>query len=189
MPVYLCKPGVFASEPWRHGIPVYAEPFRIGSTLNTDAVMQASQQQQQQQTPGFRRSNSSMNQPNSETSSVTGVGNSGGTQQVQQQQQEQQEETEDEQVNAIRRIRHGEVVLVDDVVSAYDNFWLRLRWPGSKGGFAGYVCLVTSQNTIIAPASNSSNTMDKMQPSGEYFDCALYIHLFYFVTVIATCSL
>jgi hypothetical protein len=41
----------------------------------------------------------------------------------------------------IRRIRHAEVVLVDDVCIAYGRHWLRLRWPGHKGGFAGYVAL------------------------------------------------
>ena len=41
----------------------------------------------------------------------------------------------------IRRIRHAEVVLVDDVCVAFGRHWLRLRWPGHKGGFAGYVAL------------------------------------------------
>ena len=51
-------------------------------------------------------------------------------------------------VRAIRRIRHSEVVLADDVVYMYSNYWLRLCWPGSKGGFAGYVCLVAHTNQI-----------------------------------------
>lgn len=51
-------------------------------------------------------------------------------------------------VSAIRRIRHSEVVLVDDVVYMYSNYWLRLCWPGSKGGFAGYICLVAHTNHI-----------------------------------------
>lgn len=41
----------------------------------------------------------------------------------------------------LRRIRHAEVVLVDDVCVAFDRYWLRLRWPGSKGGFAGYLAM------------------------------------------------
>ena len=53
--------------------------------------------------------------------------------------------------SAIRRIRHSEVVLVDDVVYMYSNYWLRLTWPGSKGGFAGYVCLMAHTNTIRSP--------------------------------------
>lgn len=43
--------------------------------------------------------------------------------------------------NPIRRVRHAEVVLVDDVCIAYDRYWLRLRWPGTKGGFAGYIAM------------------------------------------------
>ena len=41
----------------------------------------------------------------------------------------------------IRRVRHAEVVLVDDVCIAFERYWLRLRWPGHKGGFAGYIAL------------------------------------------------
>jgi hypothetical protein len=39
----------------------------------------------------------------------------------------------------LRRVRHAEVVLVDDACIAYGRLWLRLRWPGQKGGFAGYI--------------------------------------------------
>jgi hypothetical protein len=49
----------------------------------------------------------------------------------------------------IRRIRHSEVILVDDVVFRFSNYWLRLRWPGSRGGFAGFVCLLANANTIL----------------------------------------
>lgn len=41
----------------------------------------------------------------------------------------------------IRRLRHGEIVLVDDVCFTMNKHWLRLRWPGRKGGFAGYLQL------------------------------------------------
>ena len=41
----------------------------------------------------------------------------------------------------IRKLRHSEVVIADDICIAYDRYWLRLRWPGSKGGFAGYVAM------------------------------------------------
>lgn len=42
---------------------------------------------------------------------------------------------------AIRRVRHAEICIVDDVCVAYQRYWLRLRWPGSKGGFAGYIAM------------------------------------------------
>lgn len=57
--------------------------------------------------------------------------------------QPQQQGTSGSSTNpaAMRRLRHSEVVLVDDVIFAYQNYWLRLRSPGSRGGFAGFICL------------------------------------------------
>ena len=50
----------------------------------------------------------------------------------------------------VRRIRHAEVVLADEVSEQYGRYWLRLRWPGPNGGFAGYVdagpAVVSDQN-------------------------------------------
>lgn len=43
--------------------------------------------------------------------------------------------------NPLRRVRHSELVLVDDVCIAYDRYWLRLRWPGHHGGFSGYIAM------------------------------------------------
>jgi hypothetical protein len=54
----------------------------------------------------------------------------------------------------LRRLRHGEVVLVDDVCVAYDTFWLRLRWPGRKAGFAGYLPLL---DVVVSASSLSSS--------------------------------
>lgn len=112
MPVYLCKPGCWcvhetvdsnvytssfginifglfcrATEPWRHGIQVYAFPFPIDSK----------EVETEERTQGV----------------------------------------------AIRRVRHAEVVLVDDVCIAHGRYWLRLKWPGT-GGFAGYIALGAS---------------------------------------------
>ena len=41
----------------------------------------------------------------------------------------------------IRRVKHAEIVLVDEVNVYYGNYWLRLRWPGKRGGVAGYIPL------------------------------------------------
>lgn len=41
----------------------------------------------------------------------------------------------------VRRVRHAEVVLVDQVLVAFRRYWLRLRWPGEHGGFGGFVAL------------------------------------------------
>jgi hypothetical protein len=61
----------------------------------------------------------------------------------------------------VRRIRHAEVVLVDDVCIAHDRHWLRLRWPGRKGGFAGYVALGKVNETTV-----SRQALDMLQSRG-----------------------
>ncbi|KAL7465456.1 hypothetical protein ACHAXS_005787 [Conticribra weissflogii] len=45
------------------------------------------------------------------------------------------------QLPPVRRVRHAEVVLVDQVLVAFRRHWLRLRWPGEHGGFGGFVAL------------------------------------------------
>ncbi len=62
----------------------------------------------------------------------------------------------------VRRIRHAEVVLVDDVCIAYDRHWLRLRWPGKKGGFAGYVALGKVNETSV-----TRQALERLQPKGK----------------------
>lgn len=98
MPVYLCKPGWNAEEPWRHGVQVYASPFPM-----TD----------EDETP------------------------KGGV--------------------IIRRVRHSEVVLVDQVIIMYNRYWLRLQWPGSRGGMAGYIALGTIRTT---PTNKNNRNTD-----------------------------
>jgi hypothetical protein len=44
-------------------------------------------------------------------------------------------------LDPVCRIRHSEVVLVDQTLCAYGCTWLRLRWPGEQGGFGGFVAL------------------------------------------------
>jgi hypothetical protein len=73
----------------------------------------------------------------------------------------------------VRRIRHAEVVLVDDVCIAYDRHWLRLRWPGSKGGFAGYVALGKVNETSV-----SKKALGRLQSRG--MTCALLLFSFWF---------
>jgi hypothetical protein len=41
----------------------------------------------------------------------------------------------------IRRIRHAEIVLVDQVSICFGRYWFRLRWPGPRGGVAGFIAL------------------------------------------------
>lgn len=145
MPVYLCQSGSGYNEPWRHGIQVYAAPFPIPTTASstggaavsggggggrdtvavpastTDATQWESQAQQQQQ-----QGNQSQQQQT----------NTAFTTSTRTQQQEQMLAG-----MPIRRVRHAEIVLVDDVCIAFGRYWLRLRWPGQRKGFAGYIAM------------------------------------------------
>lgn len=125
MPVYLCQPGFGSTDPWKHGIQVYATPFAIDKDENKGS--------------GERGVDSSENQTNATTSNSNNVGFTSGSHQI----NEGDFDGDDSSKAgvAIRRVRHSEVVLADDICVAHDRYWLRLRWPGKKGGFAGYIAL------------------------------------------------
>jgi hypothetical protein len=142
MPVYLCQSGAGYREPWRHGIQVYAAPFPVNvsgpTSSGRDSAVLApfgttAPQGPQQQPSSTQAQNS--------------------TQETMEQQQGSsvmQRQATEQQINgiAIRRVRHAEIVLVDDVCIAFGRYWLRLRWPGQGKGFAGYIAmgLVTSDS-------------------------------------------
>lgn len=79
---------------------------------------------------------------------------------------------------SIRRLRHSEVVLVDDVCIAFDRYWLRLRWPGSKGGFAGYVALgaVVPQNPWLKNQVSTSSSLGSSQSLSHFPSMASIQH-------------
>jgi hypothetical protein len=138
MPVYLCQPGSNASEPWRHGIQVYAAPFSMDEVPmiggGRDAVVvpaSSSDVANWSNTNNTNRNQSGDHQAGSSEQDTTSVASrsTGGA------------SPRSHSGLPIRRVRHAEVVLVDDVCIAYDRYWLRLRWPGHKGGFAGYIAL------------------------------------------------
>ena len=147
MPVYLCQPGAGSSEPWRHGIQVYAAPFEMDETSLTEGgrdsfVLPASSMEASNNnwsgSGGIRndRNNNRTNNINQRTgapSSLQGAASSisGGG----------QLNRNSVLGHPVRRVRHAEVVLVDDACIAFDRYWLRLRWPGHKGSFAGYIAL------------------------------------------------
>jgi hypothetical protein len=116
MPVYLCQPGAGHAEPWRHGIQVYATPCPIDSKTPVHAGGGGRDLVVANWTP---ESNSGGDVDSPTATNTTAP--AGGF--------------------AVRRVRHAEVVIVDDICVAYDRYWLRLRWPGQKGGFAGYIAL------------------------------------------------
>lgn len=139
MPVYLCQPGVGALEPWRHGIQVYAAPFAMDEV---PAVTNNDSSQWNHEDAG--------RPTHAPASTISRTATGSGTLRA----------TTTLSGLPIRRVRHAEVVLVDDVCLAFERYWLRLRWPGRRGGFAGYIALgkVSEEpfwlkNEVITPSS------------------------------------
>jgi hypothetical protein len=155
MPVYLCQPGAGAAEPWRHGIQVYAAPFALddgvpsgsGDTvvLTGNSSQWPNDRQQHEPQEGAQREQQQpmegglqyLPMDYAATNAATGGSMMGATTAAIVFQQQQRSRLG----IPIRRVRHAEVVLVDDVCMAFERYWLRLRWPGHKGGFAGYIAL------------------------------------------------
>lgn len=165
MPVYLCKPGWSASEPWRHGVQVYAYPYPLVPTArsaNTSNVNQTS-------------TNSSDNESRNNTS-IPRLGPTVVAEAISTESNEEQLErippspARDESYQShpfvpnsghilpkgvpIRRVRHAELVLVDEVSIHYGTYWLRLRWPGPRGGVAGYIALGGEIPAACIPTSD-----------------------------------
>jgi hypothetical protein len=189
MPVYICQAGSSSSEPWRHGLQVYAAPFAlndvpVGSSNSARGGAGEGEEDDDNPNPNVTIA------PPLVPSTRQEIDNNNNNDQQQQREREdhQEDEIRDEAATdatsggpihntttssgrsqrdddllasihsakyglPVRRIRHAEVVLVDDVCIAFDRHWLRLRWPGTKGGFAGYVALGKVDNNN----NNNSN--------------------------------
>ena len=160
MPVYLCQSGSGYNEPWRHGIQVYAAPFPIPSGSGNvggggrDSVVlppssgDVAQWESRPQQPQGNPPTQQQQRPTTRSS-------------VHRSQRSQQPPATSEQMLAgmpIRRVRHAEIVLVDDICIAFGRYWLRLRWPGQREGFAGYIAMgvVTDVSTKPKPNGTSS---------------------------------
>lgn len=212
MPVYLCLPGHASLEPWRHGVQVYAYPFRIDGAASAAGVSEtaaaaaagtiatsgaapsasaaishdgtASPQQGDgggagdgdgvvapgtsarvpvpgnpllrrrlqsagAGTPTGRPSSAGGNtsEPSLAAAAVAASAQlSGGGQRPQDPPHRPMLGATDRAASAgvgvaVRRVRHAEVVLADEVSASYGRYWLRLRWPGPRGGVAGYIAL------------------------------------------------
>jgi len=174
MPVYICQAGSNSSEPWRHGLQVYAAPFQLTDLPSGDsrdghnnictlAPRMASSIEVAAQTQHNNNTNNNHNsRPQREESFGANNPDSSNYNSISRDQQH----IESLRFGLpVRRIRHAEVVLVDDVCIAYDRHWLRLRWPGNKGGFAGYVALGKVNETSV-----SRRTMDVLQPRASGFE-------------------
>jgi len=159
MPVYLCQPGALAAEPWRHGIQVYAAPFAMDAASSSSRDNNLNTEQWDTTNNEGLRHRHGTTTPTEENSTLSG-GNRGS-----------QTVTGSGEAHVastgqpIRRVRHAEVVLVDDVCIAFDRYWLRLRWPGSRGGFAGYIALGKVNEE---PAWLMNGTIRSRAPLGKY---------------------
>mmetsp|Transcript_23389 Transcript_23389/g.51212 ORF Transcript_23389/g.51212 Transcript_23389/m.51212 type:complete len:779 (+) Transcript_23389:332-2668(+) len=189
MPVYICQAGANSSEPWRHGLQVYAAPFALtdaqlpekeetdGTTsaphlvpTSTEVAAQIEAEAEYvngpprpwpeghgnarlaQQTNAGSVPLTAQNANANANADANHNQTQGGSDPIQQHMASLQLGL------PVRRIRHAEVVLVDDVCIAYDRHWLRLRWSGVKGGFAGYVALGKVNETVF-----SQHVMDALQ--------------------------
>lgn len=153
MPVYLCQPGALAAEPWRHGIQVYAAPFAMDVAVSSNENNSNTEILDNNEGLRQRRGTSTADDTTAGGNTVSQTAGSG-------------ESHVAPWGLPIRRVRHAEVVLVDDVCVAFDRYWLRLRWPGGRGGFAGYIALgkVTEE-----PLWLMNDAIPSRNPLGKYW--------------------
>lgn len=160
MPLYLCKPGG-NSDPWKYGVPVYAKPFRVEDSTT------------QQQTT---HNNTRECIPSDTNNNLKSSNRSNDALEAHRKPLIEKDELPS-LFKPIRKVRHSELVLVDQVSSHYNRFWLRLRWPGSNGTVAGYILLgelgepkvsISRQclNGVIGSCYNASSSTG-LQGKGE----------------------
>lgn len=155
MPVYVCQSGSHSDEPWRHGIQVYAEPFNIDAEERPETLFDGG-------------NDLVVGVDTSETKNDLNA----KVDRVAHHEHEQHHYLHGHghvrvaTGHPIRRVRHSEVVLVDDVCVAYNRYWLRLRWPGHRGGFAGYIAMGHADSSIKI-RNNETNTTNDEKPMKE----------------------
>jgi hypothetical protein len=151
MPVYVCFPGLDSPEPWQSYIDVFAAPYEVNdettrtisrqSAVHTNSghpeagrdtaenatdhgssVHENEDERENDDIPMevARLDSATLDARRAELSLVRGSGAA-------------------RPPPHIRRLRHAEIIIVDDVCLQYSRYWLRLRWPGRRGGFAGYI--------------------------------------------------
>jgi hypothetical protein len=156
MPIYLCKPGRGAEEPWRHGVQVYASPFPLNEYLipssaqnrathtNTTVVDEESEDEIISP-PSHPTTTDLGHHPHSSSSSTAPDSNNNTSDDRTIRHRNTSRSivsmTQQQGGHPIRRIRHAEIVLVDQVSICFGRYWFRLRWPGPKGGVAGFIAL------------------------------------------------
>ena len=181
MPVYICQAGSNSSEPWRHGLQVYAAPFQLSDlpsgdprggdgnvcTLAPRMVSSTGDAGQTQRDNNHNNNNLRTQRERQFRHELTYGVNANNPNNSSNNEHNNDAIREQQHIESlrfglpVRRIRHAEVVLVDDVCIAHDRHWLRLRWPGRKGGFAGYVALGKVNETTV-----SRQALDMLQSRG-----------------------
>ncbi len=153
MPVYLCKSGWGTAEPWRHGIPVYAYPFPMyetptGSRVDSNEAVSGSRPEICIPCNDTTNLNAVVNEVNTNQEGDEGANiGTASSSEIDRNARASFRRTNYTTGNSyefpapIRQLKHSEVVLVDEVSVHYNKYWLRLRWPGPKGGIAGYIVL------------------------------------------------
>ena len=142
--------------------PLNAVPVREDSHSPAPDVVGGAQQQQRRQRQ-FLMSSSNNSSDDDESSSQNNnnetTPSTGGSGVLQQQQPSPlttaAATTTTMRPNPVRRIRHAEVVLVDQCLIIYGRTWLRLRWPGEQGGFGGFVALSRIEDMVGLQQSQS----------------------------------
>lgn len=169
MPVYLCKPGWSATEPWRHGVQVYARPFplvqnaRGGNNYNVNQSSFSNTNREH----GSHDISAASRSPTIVAEAISTESNDD------QQERIPPSPPRDDEYQShpfvpnsslvpkgvpIRRVRHAELVLVDEVSIHYGTYWLRLRWPGPRGGVAGYIALGGEIPVACIPVGSGGHT-------------------------------
>ena len=158
MPVYICQAGSNSAEPWRHGLQVYAAPFELpdvpaGTAHDSTASPRMVPTSYEDAIQMENRNYNNVRQQERQREQVVDATDAIPARHAESSRSQMESNVTNDENNSnrdpfflhagltVRRIRHAEVVLVDDVCIAFGRHWLRLRWPGRKGGFAGYVAL------------------------------------------------
>ena len=177
MPIYLCQSGQNQPEPWRHGIDVYTEIFDIdGKGDESPAILDDGRDQPA--TSNRRSLFTSETRETMEDDREEGqVDNSHLDQQTEGLARTQRSQSFDPSPpegsshapaihygRPFRRVRHAEVVLVDDVCFKFGRYWLRTRMPGASGGFAGYVALPAGNDMLPTAGRSAGVPASSLRP-------------------------
>ena len=165
MPVYLCKSGWDAKEPWRHGVQVYANPFPIQDDNFNESDITTAQKvgnlivsYPQNLTANITRAHATLDADGNTNIHPESMGSinyfkTPSNSALNTSSLIRNPRLGSNGINVfghpIRRVRHAEIVLADEVSIWYSRYWLRLRWPGPQGGFAGYIALGTVRESKL----------------------------------------